>query len=91
MFLPKTFAGKLNIAVHNTASPETPGTGESFNWLTVSQQLKGPLQLLSNFQSRPHDRARADEQQDHPDSRAVIILFTYFLASSNSVAQFLSK
>ena len=25
--LPKTFAGKLDIAVHNTASPETFGTG----------------------------------------------------------------
>src|SRR5215467_12710625 len=28
MFLQKTFAGKPNIAVHKTASPETFGTGE---------------------------------------------------------------
>ena len=28
MFLPTTFVGKSNIAVHNTASPGTFGTGK---------------------------------------------------------------
>ena len=51
-FLPKTLRSKL--AVHNTASPEISGTGELI--CSASEQLKAPLQLTSNFQSRLYSR-----------------------------------
>ena len=46
---------KVNAAVHKTASPE------SFRGLAVlisqlNEQLKVPLQLISNSQSRPYSR-----------------------------------